>query len=363
MASGIGGGTATTTSVAPPSATPAKASGTSARGSERPPESFGSMLADAGPAADTATPSTAVNPTKAAASEVPSEEAVTDGAAPDRMLNLIDPGAWPSSPPLPAGGAPLPSGSTADPLSRGPLAASLPSIDATAAVGAAPTDTGRAGGSPAHPNDGTALPLAPAGVAGVTDGDDGSGETVPILGGTGSDTAPPAATTNGQGGDNIEFTLPGQQPLASSTARMSPPTLAGAAVTLPAEPEAGFDDSFGARIGWMADQRQIRVSPDHVGPIDVRLQLEGSRVNVEFVSANADVRQTLEASVGRLRELLDQQGLQLTHTNVGSGQSGSSGKHASANAAGVSGTNDIRPDAPDVAVPTVMRRGLLDEYA
>ncbi|MEO6169382.1 MAG: flagellar hook-length control protein FliK [Lysobacter sp.] len=351
-------------SVTPASATPARTSGTIARGSERAPESFGSMLADAGPAADTATGSAPVNPEKAAASEIPSEETVTDDVAPDRMLNLIDPGAWPISPPLPAGGAPLPTGSTADPLNRGPLAASLPSIDATAAFGAAPTEAGKAGSTPAHPNDGTALPLAPAG---VTKADNGFGETVPNLGGTGSDTAPPAATTDGQGGDTIEFTLTGLQPLASGTARISPPTLAGPAVTLPAEPDAGFDDSFGTRIGWMADQRighaQIRVSPDHVGPIDVRLQLEGNRVNVEFVSTNADVRQTLEASVVRLRELLDQQGLQLTHANVGSGQSGTSGKHTPAHAAGASGSNDSPYDAADVPEPTVMRRGLVDEYA
>lgn len=137
-----------------------------------------------------------------------------------------------------------------------------------------------------------------------------------------------------------------------------------APIAVPADPQQGFDDGFGARLVWMAEQRlghaEIRLNPEHLGPIEVRVQVDGTQVSAEFHSAHASVRQTLEASMPRLRELLGQQGLQLNHADVGQRHSGSGQR---------SGEN------PGVAVPAgaprdaqatgraLRSRGLLDEYA
>jgi flagellar hook-length control protein FliK len=137
-----------------------------------------------------------------------------------------------------------------------------------------------------------------------------------------------------------------------------------APLALPADPGAGFDDAFGARIGWMAEQRighaELRVTPDHAGPIDVRLQLDGQRVSLEFHSGHAETRQALEASLPRLRDLLGQQGLQLAQADVGQRQAGD----WRAAAQTLQGQGEHDAGTAEHAAPRLLRaRGLLDEYA
>ncbi|WJI16398.1 flagellar hook-length control protein FliK [Pseudoxanthomonas winnipegensis] len=145
-------------------------------------------------------------------------------------------------------------------------------------------------------------------------------------------------------------------------------------MSMPAQLDDGFDDSFGTRIAWMAEQKlghaEIRLNPEHAGPIDVRIQLDGTQVNAAFHSANADVRQALEASLPRLRDLLGQQGLQLGNADIGqrqqSGQQQDQG--AAPRSQGQSFGSDAfgngRATAQASVAPVVVRsRGLLDEYA
>lgn len=159
-------------------------------------------------------------------------------------------------------------------------------------------------------------------------------------------------------------------PLATSNTANGPTLTRIAAPAVPAQPpvplDAGFDDGFGSRIAWLAEQRvghaEIRVSPDHLGTIDVRLQLDGNRVNAEFNSAQAEVRHALESSLPRLREMLGQQGLQLGHAGVGqqsSGQAPSDGRAARRDDRAESGAETIARPATLVRAT----RGLLDEYA
>lgn len=145
-------------------------------------------------------------------------------------------------------------------------------------------------------------------------------------------------------------------------------------MSMPAQLDEGFDDSFGTRIAWMAEQKlghaEIRLNPEHGGPIDVRIQLDGTQVNAAFHSANADVRQALEASLPRLRDLLGQQGLQLGNADIGQRQQ--SGQQQDQGAAPRSQGQSFGSDAfgngrataqASVAPVTVRSRGLLDEYA
>jgi len=145
-------------------------------------------------------------------------------------------------------------------------------------------------------------------------------------------------------------------------------------MSMPAQLDDGFDDSFGTRIAWMAEQKlghaEIRLNPEHAGPIDVRIQLDGTQVNAAFHSANADVRQALEASLPRLRDLLGQQGLQLGNADIGqrqqSGQQRDQGAapRSQGQAFGSDAFGNGRATAQASVAPVVVRsRGLLDEYA
>src|SRR5690606_14113437 len=104
---------------------------------------------------------------------------------------------------------------------------------------------------------------------------------------------------------------------------------------------------------------------EQLGVIDIRLDLDGNRVSVELASASQDVRQALEASLARLREMLAQQGLDLARADVGSGRrEDGGGQGAPANGLPAGGSVESGGDATDPAALVSLRRHvLLDEYA
>lgn len=131
----------------------------------------------------------------------------------------------------------------------------------------------------------------------------------------------------------------------------------------------GFDQAIGARLGWLADQKighaHIRLSPDDLGPVDVRLQLNGDKVHASFSSPHVDVRQALESSLPRLRELLGEQGFQLAHADVGHQSPGGEGNApGQPGGSGIIGDGEPTPgDASVSSAQLIRQRGLLDAYA
>lgn len=178
-----------------------------------------------------------------------------------------------------------------------------------------------------------------------------------------------ATTATGEGATPAESNFASMLAPATPTAALAPTraTATLEAVAMPATPADGFDDAFGARIGWLAEQKighaELRVTPDNAGPIDVRLHIDGSKVRAEFNAAQPDTRQALEASLPRLREMLGEQGLQLAHADVGQ-------RHAQQNGDARADADASRTDANNAGTEPVMSpaqllrsRGLLDEYA
>lgn len=150
---------------------------------------------------------------------------------------------------------------------------------------------------------------------------------------------------------------------ALATAPRAPAVLD--AVAMPATPGDGFDDAFGARIAWMAEQKlghaELRVTPADAGPIDIRLQVDGTRIRAEFNAVQADTRAALEASIPRLRDMLGAQGLQLAHADVGQRHGGQDPRASGGDGAG---ERDGRDHEPVLSPAQLVRsRGLLDEYA
>lgn len=82
-----------------------------------------------------------------------------------------------------------------------------------------------------------------------------------------------------------------------------------------------FDEDIGDAVRWMSDQKighaHIKVTPNDLGTVEIRLRLDGDRVHADFSSAQAEVRQALENSLPRLRDMLGQHGFQLAHADVG----------------------------------------------
>jgi flagellar hook-length control protein FliK len=126
-----------------------------------------------------------------------------------------------------------------------------------------------------------------------------------------------------------------------------------------------FAEDIGARVGWLAGQQighaEIRVNPDGLGPIEVRLRLDGDRVSADFLSPHAEVRQALEQGLPRLREMLAGQGFTLANADVG--QQAAEQQRPGAPAfrfdgeAGDAGEGELAP------IPVRMARGLVDAWA
>ena len=314
--------------------TPARTQGTAAKqdgaASTPGPDDFATLLlagTDGGSvnAAATASPDEKSADTDSAASDA--------GGLPDQLLALLD-GSW-LKPSLQAEAAVAPAPQVAQGTSQVAAASNLAAADRRPALDPAVLQL-------AVQTDASA---APAEIA-VTDASSAGA----LATATTSDTNAPVSS------------FPSLVPALASTPAAR--AIIAAPITVPVDPQTGFDDGFGARIVWMAEQRlghaEIRLNPEHLGPIEVRVQMDGTQVSAEFQSGHAGVRQAIEASLPRLREMLGQQGLQLGQTDVGQRHAGSGAPARRDGDTPSQGGSPVDAQLPSRHVRT---RGLLDEYA
>lgn len=88
--------------------------------------------------------------------------------------------------------------------------------------------------------------------------------------------------------------------------------------------QANWNQALGERIQWLMGQRlqgaQIKLNPAHLGPMEVRIQVQHDQASIQFSSAHAVVREALEAALPRLRDMFESAGVELLNVDV-SGQS------------------------------------------
>ncbi len=84
--------------------------------------------------------------------------------------------------------------------------------------------------------------------------------------------------------------------------------------------EKGWDQAMGERILWMVGRQvqgaELRVTPPQLGPVEIRISIRNDQANVTFTTQHAVVREALEASMPRLREMLNENNLQLASVDV-----------------------------------------------
>lgn len=83
---------------------------------------------------------------------------------------------------------------------------------------------------------------------------------------------------------------------------------------------AAWTEELGTQLTWMSrhgqDSASLRLSPDHLGPVEVRIEVRDGATSVWFGAAHADTRSALEQSLPRLRELFAASGLLLADAGV-----------------------------------------------
>ncbi len=84
---------------------------------------------------------------------------------------------------------------------------------------------------------------------------------------------------------------------------------------------SGWDTELAQRVVWMAGRQaqwaEITVNPPNLGSIEVHLSLRGNDANAYFYSPHAVVREAIDESLGRLRDMLAAAGIQLGQAQVG----------------------------------------------
>ena len=86
--------------------------------------------------------------------------------------------------------------------------------------------------------------------------------------------------------------------------------------------QAGWNDELGQKLTWMVNngrqQADLVLTPPHLGRVEVSLTLNGDQASAIFASSNPAVREALESSLHRLREVLADAGVSLGQAQVGS---------------------------------------------
>ncbi len=86
--------------------------------------------------------------------------------------------------------------------------------------------------------------------------------------------------------------------------------------------QAAWSDDFTAQISSLVQRGEqlavLRVVPEHLGPIEVRIEMEDSTAKLWFGAPQAETRAAIESAVSRLRELFSHSGLTLGGFNVAS---------------------------------------------
>jgi flagellar hook-length control protein FliK len=125
----------------------------------------------------------------------------------------------------------------------------------------------------------------------------------------------------------------------------------------------GWPHAVAAQVHWFVNNgvqsATLRLSPEHLGPVEVHIDVQSSQVNVNFSAAHAETRAALEQTVPRLRELFASGGLTLGQANVQADpRSGSQTTPMPVRTAFTQA-----PTAEPVVATATQSLGLVDEYA
>jgi flagellar hook-length control protein FliK len=155
--------------------------------------------------------------------------------------------------------------------------------------------------------------------------------------------------------------------LAPATATSS------ATLMLPVQAPVGspaFGPELGQQVAWLSSQAgqglkqaSIRLHPEELGQLDIKVSVKHDRVDVVFSAQHPGAVTAVQQTLPQLSHLLAQHGLSLGHTEVGQQQHNDAPKDSRDSArslAGVANNDDVHASGVQM---TVSRIGLLDAFA
>jgi len=135
----------------------------------------------------------------------------------------------------------------------------------------------------------------------------------------------------------------------------------------------GWDTAFSQKVAWAATNQhqvaELRLNPPHLGPIEIRITITNDQATAMFVSGHASVRESIEAALPRLREMMGESGLTLGNVNVSSQsfqqqqQADQGAGKSPAKQGGVMSELALDSALPGLSSLAVVRHGLVDIFA
>lgn len=150
------------------------------------------------------------------------------------------------------------------------------------------------------------------------------------------------------------------EPLLSAARTFVPQTLV---TTTLGQPQ--WSQAVGDKVLWLASQNltsaELRLDPPDLGPVQVRVVVQNDQAQVTFTSPHASVREALDQSAARLRELFSEQGLNL-NMDV-SDQSFARDQSREEPSSGGAGQQDAGADEQLIQETSIQQVRLVDHYA
>ena len=233
-------------------------------------------------------------------------------------------------------------------------AAATPGPAGAAATGIASSAAPAA--TPAHPGGDAALIKFDSLMAASSSGDPANGDPALLQTKSSSGDASPTPPSTTSGPNGLPEMVRG---LVSGTAGS-----AGVerTIAIPVS-DRNWSSAVAAQVQWQVNSNvqsaTLQLSPDHLGPLEVRIDVQSSQVNVSFSANHADTRLALEQSVPRLREILANGGLTLGQASVQ--QEARSGSQFTPPVSRPTSSESQNVDP--IAVSSTRTIGLIDEYA
>lgn len=128
-------------------------------------------------------------------------------------------------------------------------------------------------------------------------------------------------------GKDAGLTATGIQAMATANTQQTnalQPAQAASANVIAAYPgKPGWNEAIGQRVVYMVGAAEqsatLTLNPPDLGPLQVVIHVHNDQADATFISDNSEVRKALEDGMGNLRDMLNQSGINLGQTNVGSG--------------------------------------------
>lgn len=288
---------------------------------------------------------------------------------PDAMLAMAAAPALLTPPPVPAGNAMEAESTllTHAPVLPAPLSAPAPATlaDPIADVAA---DAQSAAQQPAKANFQAAMTPASAHATATT-----TAAAAVLPGQIAAALSPDALKPDEARADNIGSPLLSTAQLATLGTASAPASAASNALA-PSVGSAAWSQALGEKIVWMTagalQTASLTLNPPNLGPLQVVLNVTNDQATASFFAAQPEVRQALEAALPKLREMMNEAGIQLGQATVGAEQQQQQQNEAASREARRTGL--AYPGANDAVESTLQSmplpirqsgRGLVDTFA